>query len=66
MDDMRKKHGWQNCPKCKAMVEKTDGCDHMDYIVASANNAISVAKPLDVDKGVQNEIVDTTFSTLAK
>ena len=27
---------------------------------ASANFVISVAKPLDVDKGVQNEIVDTT------
>ena len=37
---------------------------------ASANFAISVAKPLDVDKGVQNEIVDTakenSFSMPAK
>ena len=33
MDDMRKKHGWQNCPKCQAIVEKTDGCDHMDCIL---------------------------------
>ena len=30
---------------------------------ASANFVISVAKPLDVDKGVQNEIVDSTSMT---
>jgi hypothetical protein len=32
VDDVRKKHGWQNCPQCQAIVEKTSGCDHMDCI----------------------------------
>ena len=33
IDNLKRLHGWQNCPECKALVEKIDGCDHMDCIV---------------------------------
>ena len=27
--DLKNQEGWQNCPKCNALVEKSTGCDHM-------------------------------------
>ena len=27
---LKKTKGWQDCPKCKTLVEKISGCDHMD------------------------------------